>query len=71
MAIQNGNQVKTPVAAQVDELQARVADRSGRLRFQYPDLRRDLERMRAGISDYIEADLQIGRTFTPLRGSYR
>ena len=55
----------------VEEIQTRVADRSGRLRFQYPDLHRDLELMREGISDYIKADLQVGRTFTPLSGSYR
>jgi RAQPRD family integrative conjugative element protein len=55
----------------VDEIQSQESNPTGRLRFQYPDLRRDLERMREGISDYIEADLQIGRTFTPLSGSYR
>ena len=55
----------------VDEIQANEADRTARLRFQYPDLRRDLQRMREGIADYIEADLQVGRTFTPISGSYR
>ena len=55
----------------VDEIQSQAPNPAGRLRFQYPDLRRDLQRMREGISDYIGADLQIGRTFTPLRGSYR
>jgi RAQPRD family integrative conjugative element protein len=55
----------------VEEIQTTVSDRSGRLRFQYPDLRRDLELMREGISDYIEADLRVGRTFTPLQGRYR
>jgi RAQPRD family integrative conjugative element protein len=55
----------------VEAIQTRMADHAGRLRFQYPDLRRDLERMREGIADYIEADLQVGRTFTPLHGRYR
>ena len=41
----------------VEEIRIDAPDQS-RLRFQYDDLKRDLLRMREGISDYIDADLR-------------
>ena len=35
------------------------------------DAKRDLQRIREGIADYIDADLQLGRDITPIQGSYR
>jgi len=42
-----------------------------RIAFQYAWLRRDLERVRAGILDHLNAPPGEPRTFEPLRGDYR
>ena len=42
-----------------------------RIRFRYDWLRRDLERIRAGIQEHIDAPRTEPRTFPPLRGDYR
>ena len=42
-----------------------------RIRFRYDWLRQDLERIRSGIQDHIDAPRNEPRTFPPLRGEYR
>jgi RAQPRD family integrative conjugative element protein len=42
-----------------------------RIRFRYDWLRQDLERIRAGIQEHIDAPRAEPRTFPPLRGDYR
>ena len=42
-----------------------------RIRFRYDWLRQDLERIRAGIQEHIDAPRTEPRTFPPLRGDYR
>ena len=42
-----------------------------RIRFRYDWLRQDLERIRAGIREHIDAPRAEPRTFPPLRGDYR
>jgi RAQPRD family integrative conjugative element protein len=47
------------------------ANPSARIRFQYDWLRQDLERIRLGIQEHIDAPRAEPRTFPPLRGDYR
>jgi RAQPRD family integrative conjugative element protein len=42
-----------------------------RIRFRYDWLRQDLERIRAGIQEHIDAPRTEPRTVPPLRGDYR
>ena len=42
-----------------------------RIRLNYTWLRRDLERVKSGIQDYIETPSTEPRTFEPLQGDYR
>ncbi|MEQ8234498.1 MAG: RAQPRD family integrative conjugative element protein [Gammaproteobacteria bacterium] len=47
------------------------ASPDARIRFRYDWLRQDLERVRAGIQEHIDAPRAEPRTFPPLRGDYR
>lgn len=47
------------------------ANPDARVRFRYDWLRQDLERIRTGIRDHIEAPRNAPRTVAPLRGDYR
>ena len=42
-----------------------------RIRFQYDWLRQDIERIRLGIQEHINAPRAEPRSFPPLRGDYR
>ena len=42
-----------------------------RIRFQYDWLRQDIERIRMGIQEHIDAPRAEPRSFPPLRGDYR
>jgi len=48
-----------------------AADADARVRFRYDWLRQDLERVRSGIQEHIEAPRNEPRTVKPLRGDYR
>ncbi len=50
---------------------ASQANPDSRIRFQYDWLRQDLNRIRNGIQDHIDAPRAEPRTFPPLRGDYR
>lgn len=47
------------------------ADPDTRIRFRYDWLRQDLERVRQGIQEHLDAPRSQPRTFPPLRGDYR
>jgi RAQPRD family integrative conjugative element protein len=47
------------------------ADPDARVRFRYDWLRQDLQRMRLGIQEHINAPRAQPRSFPPLRGDYR
>ena len=47
------------------------ANPDARIRFQYDWLRQDLERIRLGIQEHIDAPRAEPRSFPPLRGDYR
>ncbi len=47
------------------------ASPDARIRFRYDWLRRDLELVRSGIEEHIDAPRTEPRTFPPLRGDYR
>ena len=47
------------------------ANPDARIRFQYDWLRQDLNRIRHGIEEHINAPRSEPRTFPPLRGDYR
>ena len=47
------------------------ASPDARIRFQYDWLRQDLERIRLGIQEHIDAPRAEPRSFPPLRGDYR
>jgi RAQPRD family integrative conjugative element protein len=47
------------------------ANPDARIRFRYDWLRQDLERIRVGIREHIDAPRAEPRTFPPLRGDYR
>jgi RAQPRD family integrative conjugative element protein len=48
-----------------------TADPDARIRFRYDWLREDLERIRRGIQEHIDAPRSDPRTVAPLRGDYR
>ena len=50
---------------------ASQANPDARVRFQYDWLRQDLDRIRLGIQEHIDAPRSEPRTFPPLRGDYR
>ena len=50
---------------------ASQANPDARIRFQYDWLRQDLDRIRLGIQEHIDAPRSEPRTFPPLRGDYR
>ena len=47
------------------------ANPDARVRFRYDWLRQDLQRMRLGIQEHINAPRAQPRSFPPLRGDYR
>jgi RAQPRD family integrative conjugative element protein len=47
------------------------ANPDARVRFQYDWLRQDLERIRLGIQEHIDAPRSEPRAFPPLHGDYR
>lgn len=47
------------------------ADPEQRIRFRYDWLRQDLNRIRQGVQEHIDAPRSQPRTFPPLRGDYR
>ncbi|MCB1763874.1 MAG: RAQPRD family integrative conjugative element protein [Gammaproteobacteria bacterium] len=47
------------------------ANPDARIRFQYDWLRQDLDRIKHGVQDHIDAPRSEPRTFPPLRGDYR
>ena len=47
------------------------ANPDARIRFQYDWLRQDLDRIRIGVQEHIDAPRSEPRTFPPLRGDYR
>ena len=50
---------------------ASQANPDARIRFQYDWLRHDLDRIRRGIDEHMNAPRAEPRTFPPLRGDYR
>ena len=48
-----------------------AADPDARIRFRYDWLREDLERIRRGIQEHIDAPRSEPRSLAPLRGDYR
>jgi RAQPRD family integrative conjugative element protein len=50
---------------------ASQANPDARIQFQYDWLRQDLNRIRRGIEEHIDAPRSEPRTFPPLRGDYR
>ena len=50
---------------------ASQANPDARVRFRYDWLRQDLDRIRLGIQEHIDAPRSEPRTFPPLRGDYR
>ena len=50
---------------------ASQANPDARVRFKYDWLRQDLDRIRLGIQEHIDAPRSEPRTFPPLRGDYR
>lgn len=56
--------------AHVDEIK-RHAEPDARMKFQYNDLKDDLQKIRDGISQYIEADINNGRDMQPIKAIYK
>jgi len=54
----------------IDEAEAQSSP-DARIRFQYDWLRQDLEKIRRGIEDHLEAPRAEPRPVPPLRGDYR
>jgi RAQPRD family integrative conjugative element protein len=54
----------------LDEAEA-AADPDARIRFRYDWLIRDIEKIRAGIEEHIDAPRSEPRVVPPLRGDYR
>ena len=50
---------------------ASQANPDARIRFQYPWLKQDLDRIRLGIQEHIDVPRSEPRSFPPLRGDYR
>ena len=48
-----------------------AADPDSRIQFRYDWLKKDLERIRHGIQEHIDAPRAEPRSVTPLRGDYR
>ncbi len=48
-----------------------AADPDARIRFRYDWLKKDLEQIRPGIQEHIDAPRAEPRTVAPLRGDYR
>ncbi len=48
-----------------------IADPDSRIQFRYDWLKKDLERIRRGIQEHIDAPRAEPRSVTPLRGDYR
>ncbi len=48
-----------------------AADPDSRIQFRYDWLKKDLERIRRGIQEHIDAPRAEPRSVTPLRGDYR
>jgi RAQPRD family integrative conjugative element protein len=57
------------LGALVDEAETHAGD--ARIRFQYGWLRADLARVRAGITEHLNAPPGEPRAFEPLQGDYR
>src|SRR6056297_1573605 len=54
----------------IDEAEAQASP-DARIRFQYDWLRQDLDKIRRGIEDHLEAPRAEPRPVPPLRGDYR
>ncbi len=65
------------IVHELEELQTLIdraeqaADGDARIRFRYDWLRQDLERVRSGIQEHIDAPHNEPRAVKPLRGDYR
>ena len=79
-ALADADGERTALARIIHELQAidpliaeaaSQANPDARIRFQYDWLRQDLDRIRHGIQEHIDAPRSQPRTFPPLRGDYR
>ena len=79
-AIADADGERAALARIVHELQAMdpliteaasQANPDARVRFKYEWLRQDLDRIRLGIQEHIDAPRSEPRTFPPLRGDYR
>lgn len=46
------------------------ADPEARIKFQYPWLRQDLNRIKSGIEDHLRGTTYEPRTYPPIRGEY-
>jgi len=80
LAVADADGERSALAQLIHELQsieplidqaASQANPDARVRFQYDWLRQDLEHIRMGIQDHINAPRSEPRTFPPLRGDYR
>lgn len=56
---------------QVEDLSAQPTQVRGRYHFDYPRLREDLQRVRAGVQDYLTPQRAQPRAPTPMLGDYR
>mgnify|MGYP001545345634 CR=1 FL=1 len=79
-AIADADGERAALARVIHELQAiqpliteasSQANPDARVRFQYEWLRQDLDRIRLGVQEHIDAPRAEPRTFPPLRGDYR
>ena len=79
-AVADADAERAALARVIHELQAMdplitqaasQANPDARVRFQYDWLRQDLDRIRLGIQEHIDAPRSEPRTFPPLRGDYR
>lgn len=59
------------VAITVSERAESASQRSDRYRLDYPSLRQDMKRIRAGIHDYLSPSRAQPRDLEALRGEYR
>jgi len=55
---------------QVNKIKKQSIDKD-RIRFHYDTLVKDLQKIRAGVSSYINVDINNGRIVEPLSGNYR
>jgi RAQPRD family integrative conjugative element protein len=79
-AVADADSERAALAQIIHELQAveplidqadSQANPDARIRFQYDWLRQDLDRIRLGIQEHIDAPRSEPRTFPPLHGDYR